>query len=305
LRVEFIEQRLSDDLVTRIYVVEVDGELLIVDAGVERQGDLELLDRIVERLGGWRRVAGVFLTHGHIDHVGLAEAVRTRFGVPVYLHERDYWMVEDYGRYIDGMLGFIRMVVNWGFPRQYLVYESLQWSRRGRLVSEVETWSEEKTVIGGALALHTPGHTMGSSCLVVGDTVFAGDTVARGTPLTFDVESHIKSLRMLEGASSIYTAHQGLLPGSSIPRLIEAFKKKLKNIVAATGSSIGFYELFTRLYGDPSRLGSRNIFAARNLYTYIEFLVRKGVLEETIVSGKPLWRRVVSESEALRLVESL
>ena len=72
--------RLGDN---NLYAVRSDGELVLVDAGPDYRGAWEALR---EALPG--RPARVIVTHGHLDHAGLAGRWREA-GVPVLLHEGD------------------------------------------------------------------------------------------------------------------------------------------------------------------------------------------------------------------------
>lgn len=92
----------------------------------------------------------VLLTHGHYDHVGAVQALVEAFGVDVYLHKGDTTMTGE-------------------------LAQGLYWNK---------LYAEGDTVTVGGMAfrvLHTPGHTPGSVCLKLGDTLFAGDTLFEGS----------------------------------------------------------------------------------------------------------------------------
>ena len=77
-----------EDAYTNWYIVEDEGALTIVDAGVPTSWN-----SLQEALGalGRRRtdVRALVLTHAHFDHIGFAERARTERGIPVYVHEND------------------------------------------------------------------------------------------------------------------------------------------------------------------------------------------------------------------------
>jgi len=102
-------------------------------------------DRLVQACRGVR-VGAVVTTHGHADHVGAAVEMRERLGVPVLIHPADAVAagVEPDGTLADG--------------------------------DELPIGDSTVTVI------HTPGHTPGSVCLVVGSCAFTGDTLFPGGP---------------------------------------------------------------------------------------------------------------------------
>jgi glyoxylase-like metal-dependent hydrolase (beta-lactamase superfamily II) len=107
---------------------------------------------IVEAIGG-RRVTAIVLTHGHNDHITAAPALREATGASIWFHPAD------------------RML--WD-----MVHEGL---------GPDEALGEGTTfrVAGATLrALHTPGHSPGSTCLHAPDlgAVFTGDTLFHGGP---------------------------------------------------------------------------------------------------------------------------
>src|SRR5215207_7410700 len=79
--------RLGNEIVN-FYLVEDGDGVTVVDAGLPAfRGQLDAA------LAG-RRVDAVILTHGHIDHVGIAEGLR-RDGATVYVHAADAAMARD------------------------------------------------------------------------------------------------------------------------------------------------------------------------------------------------------------------
>jgi len=99
-------------------------------------------DRILEQVEGLRVIA-IVQTHDHADHVQALSALVRVLGCPVRAHPDDKWPV----------------------PIEPL--------RDG------ETFE-----IGGfeLHAVHTPGHTPGSTCYVTGPYLFSGDTLFPGGP---------------------------------------------------------------------------------------------------------------------------
>lgn len=155
----------------------------IVDPGGDAAGILSA----VKALG--LTVSAIFLTHGHYDHVGALPALRQALpGVPVYLHPaeaavRDGSLIPDPGPttdYIDGSTVTV-----------------------GGLTVEV---------------IHTPGHTPGGVCLRVGDTLFTGDTLFRGSMGRTDlpggsyeqIMDSLKRLAALPGDCKVCPGHEGL-----------------------------------------------------------------------------------------------
>lgn len=103
-------------------------------------------DRLLAELEGLE-VVGIVTTHGHRDHWQALGEVADATGAPVYLHPADEGMV----------------------PRQ----------------ADRELRDGQRIGFGAAevTAVHTPGHTPGSTCLLLGEAhVFTGDTLFPGGP---------------------------------------------------------------------------------------------------------------------------
>jgi glyoxylase-like metal-dependent hydrolase (beta-lactamase superfamily II) len=135
--------------------------------------------RILEEIAGID-VVGIVTTHGHWDHWQALDAVREATGAPAYVHPADAQMVEaETNRDLE--------------DRGELVFGDA----RVRLV-------------------HTPGHTHGSTCLLLGGThLFTGDTLFPGgpgrvtTPVEFDqiMNSLEQGLFTLPDETWVYPGH--------------------------------------------------------------------------------------------------
>ncbi len=115
------------------------------------------------------RPQAILTTHGHFDHVGAAREVAASLDIPFLLHPADEPLA---GMAADGPVG------------------------QGSIeVGEVTL-----------TAVHTPGHTLGSTCFVLPGVVFTGDTLFPGGPgatvspgssfdeIIWSIETHLFSL---------------------------------------------------------------------------------------------------------------
>lgn len=124
---------------------------VVVDPGLQAGALLELLER--ERL----RCERVLLTHGHPDHTSGVPAVKAAHGCPASIHDADRWLLE-----LE-----IRLP---GIPPDLppVVCEDALGD------GDVLRWQGLELAV-----LHTPGHTPGSVCFLVGPDLLAGDTLFR------------------------------------------------------------------------------------------------------------------------------
>jgi len=157
------------------YVVDDAGRLTIVDCGAK--GYWPQFDKVLEELGRSRDdVAAVVLTHGHMDHVGFAERLRSETGVPVYVHEADEQMVVTgkIQKTEGSMLPHLRHPFAWKMIAHLV--------RNGASIDKVKelttyTDGERLDVPGHPLVIHTPGHSHGHCALQFENVLFAGDGV--------------------------------------------------------------------------------------------------------------------------------
>ena len=98
------------------------------------------------------RLAYVFLTHGHGDHLASAEALAEQTGAALVLHADD--------------------------ARQFGIAAA-------RFYADGETFIVDDIAIN---VLFTPGHTLGSVCLCCADLLFSGDTLFAGDVGRTDLE---------------------------------------------------------------------------------------------------------------------
>ncbi len=146
---------------------------------------------VVAAAGDWD-VKAILLTHSHGDHWADYDLVTSAIGAPVMTHEAE-----------RAVLG-------------------------NRIHKPVEDGQE--IAVGPFLicAIHTPGHTPGSTCFAVGRFLFSGDTLFPGgpgrtqTPADFKrtVESITTRLYTLPDETEVLTGHGG---GTTIARSKQEF----------------------------------------------------------------------------------
>jgi glyoxylase-like metal-dependent hydrolase (beta-lactamase superfamily II) len=131
------------------------GEAVMIDPGEE---SARFLGELQER--GWR-LKGIWLTHGHIDHIMGVGAVQAATGAPIYLHPEDralYDALPSYGAWVG-------MHLDPPPPPQFELIPG-QPVRVGAYEFDVR---------------FTPGHSPGSVSFLGHGVIFGGDVLFNGS----------------------------------------------------------------------------------------------------------------------------
>ncbi|MGR3294957.1 MAG: MBL fold metallo-hydrolase [Candidatus Bathyanammoxibius sp.] len=135
-----------------------DGEEgAVIDPGA----DAEQIMRVIEDSGLSGKIRYILATHGHFDHVGAVKRLRDETSARFLMHKGDVELLDilkDQAEYF-------------GCP-------DVEKPAVDGDVADGDTVSINGTEIK---VIHTPGHSKGGVCYVVGDKVFVGDTLFAGS----------------------------------------------------------------------------------------------------------------------------
>jgi hydroxyacylglutathione hydrolase len=154
-----------------VHLIEAEDGWVLVDAG--SPGNAE---PILEALGsvGDGTLQLIYITHAHFDHYGNARALHQQTGAPIAIHQADKAAMAAGKTPIRSAHGYGRVA------RLFLPF--LEWILRPQptLADIVLTDGQRLDAYGlDAVVLHTPGHTPGSSSLIVpGQVAFVGDLLS-------------------------------------------------------------------------------------------------------------------------------
>jgi glyoxylase-like metal-dependent hydrolase (beta-lactamase superfamily II) len=205
-------RRIGDNSSINAYLVEEAGQVTVIDAGVpglyrDLPSELARMGRTLDD------VRALLLTHGHSDHIGFAERLRTERGVPVSVHEDDAALARGEVPNPSKGTGPIRVRPLIAF----LWFTLLRGGLRTRHVGAVSTFVDGATldVPGSPRVILTPGHTRGNAALhmpsrgalFVGDAfatyaVTTGERGPRIAPFTADADRALESLARIEDLSA-------------------------------------------------------------------------------------------------------
>lgn len=140
---------------TYVLIDEETKEAAIIDSG----GEFEIINDALEKYGA--KLKYILNTHAHFDHVMGEKEAQERTGLPVYVHEDDKILLENLKR----QAAFFRI-------------------GKAEAPENIKTFDENTVFKLGnqeIKVIHTPGHTPGSVCFLVGDALISGDTLFYGS----------------------------------------------------------------------------------------------------------------------------
>ncbi|MDF1539499.1 MAG: MBL fold metallo-hydrolase [Candidatus Thorarchaeota archaeon] len=260
------------------YLIE-GSPLTLIDTGVKSSMAKSAMVDGLNSVGyGLEDIEQILLTHGHVDHIGLAGTiVEARSGdISVWIHEDDAIRITDYTGYIEErMHSYVEIAKECGTPSDSSIMGSqrvladyfLRFGESVENVSLVQDGQKLPSGVGDLQCLWVPGHSLGSVCYIAPEesVMFSGDhilgDISSNPSLDFEGSLGISMLRYFDSLRRVEPFHKfKVLPGHRDPitnlseRVIDLFADYDEKLHRAentlTEEPISIYALSRILYGD-------------------------------------------------------
>ncbi|RJR49516.1 MAG: MBL fold metallo-hydrolase [Desulfobacteraceae bacterium] len=164
-----------------------DSNPTLIDAGFHSEKGLDAVELAIKRTGyRLTDIKRILLTHGHLDHIGLAGKIAAMSGAEVFIHslDRDKCIWDVQGNQEKRMAPFLRFFKEAGLPDKIIRDISLRMTDRFKRffpgdfdvkhIEGNETFSFDDFSLK---VVYSPGHTLGSVCFSDRENgrLFSGD----------------------------------------------------------------------------------------------------------------------------------
>jgi hydroxyacylglutathione hydrolase len=210
-------------LAPNVYLIADGEEGALVDSGF---ADDESVQARIEYLRGLPglRLRYIVLTHHHFDHASGADRLAEATGARVMLHPQEESFLRDWQTDAPQDLEVPEGQEEWARRAQEFRREAARAAGNAGYLRDGDRLKVGSLTLE---AVHTPGHTMGSLCLLLreegalftGDTALGLGTVAVSPPPHGDMALYLRSLERLKGLGASL-----LLPGHG-PEVKDAGRK--------------------------------------------------------------------------------
>jgi hydroxyacylglutathione hydrolase len=160
-----IDTIVTGDLQVNTYLFNYkENKIVIIDPGSDSK---KIISKIIDKK---YIPCAVLLTHGHFDHIGATMDIISRWGIPLYIHTQDAFLVGSGAKLAqENMLASIGVTDSWSLAKY--IRETPDPNFR---FNDNDILSDFDLIV-----LHTPGHTRGSSCFYskTKNILFTGDTL--------------------------------------------------------------------------------------------------------------------------------
>lgn len=159
---------------TNVFLLIQNGQCLLVDTGSRGVED-KLRKAIISSGFKLQDLKYIFLTHTHYDHAGSAAGLKQMSGVKVIVHKSEAeYLATGFTPIPKGTSALFKFISKAG-----KIKPSIQKKVAGYTPVKADILFDNAMLLEqfdfNAEIRHIPGHTIGSSGLIVGDNAFVGD----------------------------------------------------------------------------------------------------------------------------------
>lgn len=134
-------------------------------------------------------------THGHFDHITADDIIREKYNIPLAIHKNDLPMLLDSHKNSSFILGLDTII------------------KEAEILFDKEETKECE--LCKYSIINTPGHSIGSVCILIDNFLFSGDTLFCGsigrtdlpTGNQEEIENSLKKLKTLNPDIIVYPGH--------------------------------------------------------------------------------------------------
>lgn len=308
------------DLITANVYAVGKGPITLIDTGPKIPGSFEFLRKKL-RLTGFdlSDIERIIITHGHVDHFGLAVSIREAAGHPVecFIHTEDKWQVSSESfqeeMWSEEAENFMAMA---DMPQKEIEKIREHFSSFKDLcdpLDEVSTMEDGDEFVGDGYHLkviHSPGHSPGACCLYESrqKILFSGDHIIKHItpnplmemkrnrlrdPHYQSLKAYMNSLDKLAGLDVrfVFPGHGEYI--EDLPGIISSYKvhhRERMDLVwnALKKKSRPLYHLIDDVF--PSVPENDVFLAVSEIFVHLEILVNEGRAELADPGPPPLYR---------------
>jgi glyoxylase-like metal-dependent hydrolase (beta-lactamase superfamily II) len=294
------------DLITANVYAVGKGPITLIDTGPKIPGSIEFIKKKLHLAGyDCSDIERIIVTHGHVDHFGLAVGIQEAAGHPIecYIHAQDRWRVsrENFREelWTEGMEGFMTMT---GMPKREIQKMRDRFSTFRTLadpldnVYSMDDGDEFKGDGYHLTVIHTPGHSLGTCCLYESQqkVLFSGDHIIKHiTPNPFveinrnhlpdsqyqSLRAYLESLDKLSGLEVrfVFPGHGEYI--DDLPGIISSYRVhhgERMDLVwkALKAQSRPIYDLIDDVF--PFVPENDVFLAVSEIFVHLEILVNEG-----------------------------
>ena len=293
-----IPVRVFGEFTANIYLVRRGDYAALVDTGSgtpQSNADLVAGFAALADLGealDWKDLSRIVITHGHIDHHGGLDFVRTLTNAPVAVHELDRPVLSAYHERIVLTSRALRAFLHEAGVDEGGVASFMKMYGAGKtrfVGGPVQTTLQHGDLLDGVFkVIHTPGHCPGQVCLRIGEVLLSADQVLARTNPHLSAESitpgnglshYLHSLALLdaeEGISLTLAGHEEPIPDlrGRMAAIRASHTRKMQRILEICAAPHSLQAITSKLY--PRVKHYDTLLALEKVGALVEYMSARG-----------------------------